>query len=58
MWYDKYDYEGPLLLEDFFKKRKSDSKLGLFSKFNKRWFTLDFKLATFGYSSGPNKKQT
>lgn len=57
-WYEKYGYNGPVFIEDYFKKKKSESKVGFFSNFNKRWFMLDFKKATLSYSHGPNKKAT
>lgn len=58
MWYRKEGYEGPAILEAYFKKKKSDTKLGFFSNYNKRWFMLDFEKATLSYSAGPQKKVT
>lgn len=55
MWYRKIGYEGPPRLEAYFKKKKSDGKLGFFSNFNKRWFTLDFDKGTMCYAAAPNK---
>jgi hypothetical protein len=56
MWYRKLGYEGQPRLEAYFKKKKSDGKLGFFSNFNKRWFTLDFDKWILCYSAAPNKR--
>lgn len=44
------------VIEGWLKKKKSSSSKNFFSKFTKRWFTLDVPNAMFTYSSGKGKK--
>lgn len=55
-WYRKLGYEGPSKISSYLKKRKSDKKIGFFSKYNKRWFVMDFDKGTLTYANGPSKK--
>ena len=55
-WYRKQGYEGPSILEWYFKKKKQNGILGFLYKFNKRWFVLDFDKSTLSYSANKNKK--
>jgi len=55
-WYRQAGYEGPAVISNYFKKRKTGKRINFLSSYNKRWFVLDFDQAILTYENISGKR--